>query len=297
MLKRKRHGFTLIEMIVVISLIGIIAVIAGQNISRPVESFIDLSRRANLVDSADLILTRITREVRLALPNSVRLTNGGGSVPACTASGGSRCALEFLRTLDGGRYREELDTTAPLTTNFLDFTLATDSFDVLANLNNLTQIDSSGGASSEADCINGTTDCLVIYNLGQTGANAYSGDNIAAIRATAPFEFIRATPFPFQSPQQRFHIVDTPVTFLCNSATQQINRIESYAIQAAQSLVPAGTTSLLSNDVERCEFHYAQGNSTRNAVLSIQITVSENNQSGASERVSLIQQVRIPNIP
>ena len=96
------HGFTLIELVVVMVLTGIIAVLVGRNITRPVEGFIDLSRRAELVDIAELTLRRMTREIHLALPNSLRVSGGS----TCSAPGGSAvCAVEFLRTLDGGRYR------------------------------------------------------------------------------------------------------------------------------------------------------------------------------------------------
>ena len=67
----EQSGFTLIELVVVITLTGIVAVLAGQNIVAPIQGFIDLGRRAALVDEADLALSRMSREVQLALPNSV----------------------------------------------------------------------------------------------------------------------------------------------------------------------------------------------------------------------------------
>ena len=92
----RERGFTLIELVVVMVLTGIIAVLVGRNITRPVEGFIDLGRRAELVDIAELTLRRMTREIHLALPNSVRVSGGS----PCSAPGGSAvCAVEFLRTL------------------------------------------------------------------------------------------------------------------------------------------------------------------------------------------------------
>ena len=83
MTQDRETGFTLIELIVVIVISGVLALVTSQLIQRPVEMYQDQSSRARLVDRADTALVRISRELRDALPNSVRITCGG------------RC-LEFL---------------------------------------------------------------------------------------------------------------------------------------------------------------------------------------------------------
>ena len=68
--------------------------------------------RASLVDAADLALQRMSREVRLALPNSVRIRSGTSTgLETCAAGGGTVCAVEILRTADGGQYRSDFDGT------------------------------------------------------------------------------------------------------------------------------------------------------------------------------------------
>ena len=54
--------------------------------------------RAALVSVADSALQRITRGIRLALPNSIRISGSSG-------------ALEFLRIRTGGRYRVDTPGT------------------------------------------------------------------------------------------------------------------------------------------------------------------------------------------
>ena len=53
---------------------------AGLLITRPIEAYGDQLRRQQLVDQAEMVLRQIARDVRRALPNSIRITtfSGGG---------------------------------------------------------------------------------------------------------------------------------------------------------------------------------------------------------------------------
>src|SRR6478735_4714089 len=88
--RRSMRGFTLTEAIMVIVITGILASMVAMFIRKPVQGFFDTARRAALVDAADTVLRRISRDVREALPNSVRVSGG--------------TALEFLHVRSAGRY-------------------------------------------------------------------------------------------------------------------------------------------------------------------------------------------------
>ena len=75
-IKNKQSGFTLIEMIVVISIVAIIAGISSLIIGRSLDSYAALDRRNQLQASIRLVLERISREVRNAIPYSVCVYNG-----------------------------------------------------------------------------------------------------------------------------------------------------------------------------------------------------------------------------
>jgi len=96
---RGTAGFTLIELIAVMAIGAILATVVWRNLATPLRGFADVNRRAALVATANLAALRISRELRLALPNSVRV-NADGS------------ALEFLQTTGIGRYRRESDPGA-----------------------------------------------------------------------------------------------------------------------------------------------------------------------------------------
>ena len=110
-LQRQQSGFTLVEMIVVMVITGIIGGMVAIFIRAPVQGYMDSARRAELTDIADTALRRMARDVRSAVPNSVRLS--GSTV------------IEFLPTRDGGRYR------ANTPGNVLNFGTLDGSFDIV----------------------------------------------------------------------------------------------------------------------------------------------------------------------
>src|SRR4051812_23958285 len=86
------RGFTLIEMVIVIAITGIVGAIVAVFLRAPVEAYFDAANRADMSDTANTALRRISRELHLALPNSVRVSGGN-------------LVMEFLLTRTGGRYR------------------------------------------------------------------------------------------------------------------------------------------------------------------------------------------------
>ncbi|NMP31935.1 type II secretion system protein [Thalassotalea sp. M1531] len=71
----RAKGFTLIEMVMVIILLGIVSVTVGSMIRMGSQAFVDVSNRDELISSARFSVERLNRELRAALPNSVRLTD------------------------------------------------------------------------------------------------------------------------------------------------------------------------------------------------------------------------------
>jgi MSHA biogenesis protein MshO len=269
----------------------------------PMQQYVQVQQRANLVDIAETALQRMTREIRLALPNSIRVRSSGSVV-----------SIEFLRTLDGGRYRDKPHGAGtpvcggPAAQDVLSFTTANDCFEVLGALGNLPV--TGGAAADRTTCLQGGSDCLVIFNTGQTGANAYSGDNIAGIEAATAnaitFDIAPLTKFPYKSPSQRFQLVDTPVSFLCDSASDEILRLDNYDILTTQPIdPPPGSTdftatsttrnsNLLVNQVSSCSFTYSPGTATRAAMVTLRITIRDDN---LDQEVTLLQQAHVDNQP
>lgn len=253
-------GFTLVELIVVIAITAIIAAVVAVFIRAPVEGYFDSARRAELTDTADTALRRMARDLRLALPNSVRV-NG--------------TALEFLETRTGGRYRAEGDGGAT-PADELDFAAPDASFEVLGSLSHAPQVG----------------DLVVVYNLGIGGADAYADDNTAQVTGVAGSTItIAPKRFPFESPAKRFQVVSGPVSYVC--AGGSLRRYWGYGKTPAQNVPPAGgSNALLADHVSACSFVYTPGVTARSGLVSMQLQITRDNES-----VSLYHEVHVPNVP
>lgn len=293
---RRQRGFTLIEAIMVIVITGIIAGVVAVFIKGAVDAYFDTAQRAELTDAADASLRRMAREIRLALPNSLRVT---------TAS--NVTYIEFIATNAGGRYRAAADgSTAG---NILDFTDTTKtSFDVLGPM--------PANPTLKTNVADGNGDYIVVYNLGPgyNPANAYNlsgcgsapGCNIAQVSSTSgntvtltSNPFAAQTP-PLPSPNDRFHVVpyDTrAVTYACPTTTAgNVTRYWGYGINATQSSPPSGGSTALVVGNATCTVDYTPAVLNRNGVLFIQLNL-QSTVRGSTETISVFQQIHVDNSP
>lgn len=269
-------GFTLVEMIIVIVITSIIAAIVAVFLYSPVRGYFDSARRAELTDIADTALRRVSRDLHLALPNSVRV---------------SGAAVEFLQTRTGGRYRADPATSGAsvgcgsLADDTLDFTTSDTCFEVLGGLNPAAVVG----------------DLVVVYNLGIDDATAYAGDNSSAVTGIVGNKIsINTKQFPFESPGNRFQVVSGPVSYVCSGVgtnangdgTGELRRYSGYAVSLAQSVPPGGPSALLASRVSACSFVYEPGVTERSGLVSLQLQISE-----AGETVSLYHEVHVSNAP
>ena len=155
---------TLIEMVIAITLAGILAIFTVRFITTAMLGYDDLSRRAALVDIAEGALRRAGRDIRLALPNSVRISDTAANISF---------VLELIPVLDGGKYNTKFGTP----NEKLGFT-GDDHFDLNGTFQNSATLTTSGIR-------------LVINNLGTTGNDVYAdaagGSGVTGvITSTAP---------------------------------------------------------------------------------------------------------------
>ena len=104
--RRTAAGFTLLELVVTIAIMGVIAAVVVVFLQRPVEGYFDTTRRARLVDTADFALRRIARDLATALPNSARSDGSRLFLEMLTSPGGvERTEAEYGRLLESSGFR------------------------------------------------------------------------------------------------------------------------------------------------------------------------------------------------
>lgn len=291
-------GFTLVEMIMVIVILGVISAALAVFIRSPVEGYIDAVRRAELVDVADTALRRLGRDLRRAVPNSVRVTG------VCDV--GASCYLEFLPTTSGGRYRAagegitQCAAAAPTLYDTLYFTPDTDTcFEILGPPITFT-----------------ANDQIIIGNWGNPGSNAYEGINgatfvrraiPAAAASSSRVVMTSTSPLPLESPSKRFQVVaatELAVTYACESVgtnasgdgTGTLTRYWNYGINVAQPTTFGASTALIAGNVSSCNIVYgtlaAPNPYTRNGVVAIVLGITR-----ANETVNLYHEIHVDNLP
>jgi MSHA biogenesis protein MshO len=265
----KACGFTLIEMVVVITIVAVLAAGAALFIRNPTQAFIDSENNANLTDRADTTLRRMARDIRNALPNSVRTTTNGAN-----------SFIEFIPVKSAGRYRAEVGNA--ISDNPLDFSLAADTFDVLG---------------PPVTVVAG--DKMVIYNLGITGADAYEGTNIRTLQTTGTLSTLSFSggAFPLASPSSRFYIVATPVSYACDLANKQLLMYSGYAITTSQTnsisaLNALATARVVANNVTSCQINYVAGVLQRSGIVTIYLGFTQD-----TAKANLMHQVNVVNSP
>lgn len=292
----KRHaGFTLVELVIVIMLAGIVAVMIGPLFSRPMEAFIDQSRRAKLVDLAAVALNRVNRDVRLAVPNSLRVSADGQ-------------AFELLLIHSAGRYRP----------NRADSDALRFGGEAAGSCNSTT----TDGSCNSVQLLDSTLDptgarWMVLYNIGaESGGNPVAGSNVWSPRnpgvitptgttfnkaAGAPAGEARIVlgnlpggefRFAFASPEHRLYLAESVVGYRCQGG--RLVRYSYGEIQAAlPSSPPAGSNPQpVAESVTECNFAYQPGTTQRAGLLSLSLAI---NQEG--EGLRLMQQVHVDNAP
>jgi MSHA biogenesis protein MshO len=288
-----RAGYTLVEIVIVVVLTGILAGLFSGLVLRPMQAQVDVGRRAALVDGASSALGRMARDVRAALPNSLRVTPDG-------------LALELLLTADGARYRSGpgtnpsgVDHTDPA--DWLDLA-GDDSFTVLGRLGTL-------AFAYGAPLPEGTR--LAVHPTGVStwsdaaasadpGVITPAGTSITIDDAQDEDRFVLSAPFTFRhaSPRQRLFVVSGPVTYLCDPATRTLLRVDGYSIEASQPVDPnaaplaRGSGGALAEDVAGCAFAYAPGTASRAGLVTLDLALAR-----GDERVRLLQQVHVEGAP
>ena len=268
-----RRGFTLVELVVVIVITGILAAAIAVFLVPALNAYFDTKRRAELTDAADTALRRMARDVRRAVPNSIRIPN-------------DQC-FELVPTKTGGLFRRAADI-ANAGSDPLDVTVPDSSFDVLSLL-------SARPAVGDAVVV-GNQNTNDVYTGATRGTiSGWTTPDPAGAAVGTGRITLAATQFPAGYGGGRFQVVDAKeqsVFFTCDGAGNLLRLVRPFTA-AAPVACPAGGEVLASN-VGACHFVYNpnQGATQESGYVWMYLTLT-----ASGETMALSYGAHVSNVP
>ena len=277
-------GFSLVELIIVILIVAVIAVSLTVMIRPALDAYVDTRVRGEMSDQADTALRRMLRDVRQAVPNSIRIPN-------------ARC-FELIPSSGGGRYRTGPDTSV-------------DAVGCAPAANCSAPLDPSAGPTTVFDSLTqlstvpSNNDWVVINN--QNGNDVYAGTNrarISNVLTPAPGGVaqgqhrisIDATQFSQTYAGGRYMVVPNnqqAVFYVCEGADGTLDangngkgtlfRLRNYGFNAAYPADCPATAGadVVARRIQRCTFIYDanQGATQQSGFIWMELTITRNNET------------------
>lgn len=290
----RQRGFTLVELVVVIVVGAILAATIAVFLRPALDTWLAARDRAELSAQAGQAMQRMVRDVRTAVPNSLRTP-------------GSSC-FELVPTSTGGRLRKGPDTvndSAPGCSPGASCSAPLDTNQSATAVDVLTPLSSTPAAG----------DWLVVDN--QNPGDVYGGSNRVAITSVsapaAAYGKLRlgfaAFQFPAGFDSARFVVVpgnQQAVFYVCSGADGTLDaagngkgtlyRLKAYGFNAAApaSCPAVAGADVMATNVRSCRFVYDpnQGATQQNGFVSMQLELARN-----GETASLVMGAHVVNAP
>lgn len=267
------RGFTLIELVIVIIILGIVSVGVSNFVGSGAQIFVDTTERTQLVNQSRFVVQRLNRELRNALPNSLRLS--GNSSIHC---------LEFVPIV--------------WSTFYLDIPVAPEPISDRIQVVAWSSLDEYAYSANHR---------IVIYPT--SGADVYGSSTLNTYPFTDPgarsgelilLELGSAIHFTTDSPSSRLYIVDQPVSYCV--ASGEIVRYSNYGFNETQDtslssgvLMAQNVINVLSGtagSVQGDPFQITDASLTRSATVINLLRFELGNES-----VVYNNEAHIPNVP
>jgi len=295
---KPQAGFTLLEMIITMTVTAVIAGIVAQTIIGPVRSYFDSARRAALTDAADLVLRRMTRDLRQGVPNSLRISDSAGNVGTCSAG---TCYIEYIATSGGGAFTTgsgffggsstcavtpancQLTVISPMPSNPAIAAGASGDYIVINNTN-------SNDSASQYNAYA----CASLANCNYARVSSIAGSTLTLAAGGTGYNV-----FGFPGPStSRFQVVPNgtrAVTYACPVTTSgTIQRYWSYGFNSAPAAAaPSGGSSAIMVMNARCSISYPASSQVF-GVLIVSLTLTD---SSGGESVTLMREIHVDNTP
>lgn len=269
----RQNGFTLIELVMVVVLLGIISLGIMRYLSVSVESYMDVNQRTQMAQTGRFMVERLTREIRTALPGSVRVRDMTAPTYHC---------LEFVPV-------EQVTTYVSLPVS-----LAASQFEVAAfpglpfaanlykaSVFTLSSCDVYGTDESSNACtspkrwfslqaISGFNDALN-NTSGAAGSDGKDDDGRLTLEFSTPVQY------PVDSPVKRLYLFRTPVAFCLQPGSERLTRHANYGL----TLNPSANGVLMADGIQfsSSAFRYKPASIARSDSIELTLTVGTGDET------------------
>lgn len=257
---QSQRGFSLIELIMVIVILGALGTGITTFITRSIGGYIDTGERQRMATAGLVAAEKLTRELRAALPNSVR-TNAANN------------CVEFIPIRAASSYTDiPLDSAG-------------------------TTIEAVSGQRAAA--VSGHVAVYPIssselYTPSPSSALTAATATLPPGSDPVSLTLSSAHRFPLHSPARRIYIVGTPESY-CQTGSR-IVRHSNYGFNAGAGSLPPpdGEIALLINQVQpgSALFNFSPASLVRNAVVNFRFILAE-----GDEQLVVEQEAAIRNLP
>ena len=258
-------GFTLIEMVVTIVVIGILGVGISSFIGNTTKGMIDTAERSQVATIAWLVSERMSRSLRHALPNSIRTSADG-------------TCLEYIPIYAGTDY-----LSAPTTVSAIQFEVAPFS-NVVNGFNFVLQpLRVAIYPNNVAGLYTLSAASMISSSVSQLSAGTTL--NAQEIRLSTAHQF------PSDSPTKRSFFVAQPNMYCFQSGS--LFHYSDYGYNSVFTNTGLSNQVVMGTRLNQGQFNYSPSTLQRNAVVTINFNVLGDN--GLVQTVN--QEVQIRNVP
>ena len=211
--RAKAVGFTLIEMVTVILILGIVIIGVSGFVIFGTRIFVESSAVDQVLSQSRFGIERMTRDIRRAVPNSIRVL---------TAGDGSYQCIELLPILTS--------------TSYLDAPFVPETA-----RNSLTAIKSIRPISAGQSVLIYPLTDPEVYNPQGTTAKRFIVQSVSETGDQLTITLTQSVRFTEASPLMRLYVADSPLSycFVSSASTVELRLYQNYGYQATQ---PTPTT-------------------------------------------------------
>ncbi len=261
--KRVMHGFTLVELICALLLLTLLGISVSSWLGFGARIYAEGSARSHATDELRFALLRLSRELALAVPNSLRVA--GDNQVQC---------LEWVLPIAAGTYMNLPLTAASTSLNVAPITGYSFNAGEQLLVAPLTTADVYAAGSSQRRVL-----------------AAYNGSTTLTLNS--------ATTFGRASPGQRFYIINTPLSYCLRGGA--LYRYSDYPLLGDQPVFASNVGVLMAehlvnnlNLAAELPFSVSGSNLSRQAIAQIRLLAAVAN---GSEPIEFLHSVAVTNVP